>query len=281
VGGAVVKIASMPRRLPPVKLDFRSFQAVLLDLDGTLYYEEHALPGAVELVSQLERQRLKFACISNATTTPRHIIARLQRMGIPIEDESQIYTAGAAACDYVLRTFPPRPRVFNLATTGVQEMLDGRVHWVEAIDETCDAVIVGAPSNEFAQLPRQRIALRLLRAGAALVGICNDRVYPTAHTLELGSGALSAMMSYASGATPVFCGKPEPTFFRALCERLRVDPARCLLVGDNLESDIAGGKALGMRTILTLTGVTHRSDLGPASPAQQPDHVVNDLRELI
>jgi len=264
-----------------VNVDFGEFEAVLLDLDGTLYYEEHALPGAIELVGEIQRRGRKPACISNATTTPRHIIERLRRMNIPIDDESLIHTAGAAACDYVLRSFPPRPRVFNLATAGVQEMLDGCVDWVAAIDQPCDAVVVGAPSNEFAQFTRQRIALRLLRAGATLVGICNDRVYPTAQALELGSGALSAMMSYASGATPVFCGKPEPTFFGALCQRLRVDPARCLLIGDNLESDIAGGKAVGMRTILTLTGVTRRTDLESLADPLRPDHVVNDLRELI
>jgi HAD superfamily hydrolase (TIGR01450 family) len=275
-----VKIAANAHRLPPVKLDFDDFEAILLDLDGTFYYEEHPLPGAVELVRRLQAENRKFACISNSTTSPQRINQRLRMMGINIQDESHIYTAGAAACDYVVQNFPPRPRVFNLATGGVREMLDGKVDWVEAIDQPCDAVIVGAPSNEFAQLPRQRIALRLLRVGARLVGICNDRVYPTSRALELGSGALSAMMSFASGAAPVFCGKPEAIFFRTLCERLNVDPAKCLLIGDNLESDIAGGKAMGMRTILTLTGVTRAGDLVKLGAEMQPDQIVQGLSNL-
>ena len=57
--------------------------------------------------------------------------------------------AAAAACDYVLQTFPVahdrRPRVFNLATESVNEMLHGMVDWVTAADQPCDVVISGAP----------------------------------------------------------------------------------------------------------------------------------------
>lgn len=276
-----MKIARSTRIVRPVPVNLSEFDAILLDLDGTVYYEEHALPGSVELVRKLQRENRKFACISNATTSAARVSARLRNMGIEIEDESHIYTAAGAACDLVLRRFPPRPRVFNLATQGVREMLDGRVQWVESIDEPCDAVIAGAPSNEYAHHDRQRTALVLLRRGAQLIGACNDRVYPSPRGLELGSGALCAMMSYASGVSPVFCGKPEPIFFRTLCERLQVEPARCLLVGDNLESDIAGGKALGMRTILTMTGVTRAGDIDALDDAHRPDAVIEDLRALL
>ena len=50
-----------------------------------------------------------------------------------------------------------------------------------------------------------------------------------------------------------------------------------MLIGDNLESDIAGGKHVGMKTILTLTGVARREDLGRLSPELQPDAVIEDL----
>ena len=64
-------------------------------------------------------------------------------------------------------------------------------------------------------------AMILLRNGAAHVAICADRVYPSPRGLEFGVGALAAMLAYASGATPVYCGKPEKLFFQELCRRLR------------------------------------------------------------
>jgi putative hydrolase of the HAD superfamily len=44
--------------------------------------------------------------------------------------------------------------------------------------------------------------------------------------------------------------KPHPTIFDAALKRLGVAPSEAVMVGDSLEEDIAGAKALGMRAIL-------------------------------
>jgi len=268
-----------------MRLDLTGCRAVLLDLDGTLYHEDHALPGGAELVHLLRRRPIPFACLSNSTTSPRRVIDRLSGMGIEVQPE-QIYTASVAAADYVVKRFggpdsSRRPRIFNLATEGVQELLDGKVDWVADAAETCDAVIIGAPSNAMATEARQRLALKLVRQGALPVGICADRIYPSPRGLEFGSGALTSMLCYAANAQPVYCGKPQEFFFNELCRRLDVAPRDCLLIGDNLESDIGGARRLGMRTILTLTGVCSRADLLAASIDHQPDAIINDLTELL
>lgn len=301
--------------MPP--FDFDPFEAVLLDLDGTVYHEEHALPGAVELIRRLQDQGRKYACLTNSTSSPERIAARLGRMGVKV-DPAHIYTAAAAACDYVMERFagqspakgvavdavaganvnatpPPRhavtahpvssrrtPRVFNLSTEGVHDMLDGKVEWVNDDRSFCDAVICGVPVNVYATDDRQRMAMvHLRRCGTELVAICADRVYPSPRGLEFGVGAMAAMMSYASGAAPVFTGKPERFFFLELCRRLGADPARCVLVGDNLESDIAGAKGVGMKAVLVLTGVAGAAESDLLPPGLQPDWVVPGLPQLL
>ena len=259
-------------------LDLDKYDAVLLDLDGTVYYEEHALPGAVELIRRFQADGRRYACLTNSTTSPQQLSARLARMGVTV-DASHIYTAAAATCDYVVQRFGEEPCVFNLSTDGVHDMLDGRVRWVEGEDERCDAVICGVPLNVYATEERQRTALVLLRRGAALVAICADRVYPSPRGIDFGVGATAAMFAYAANVIPTFCGKPEKIFFTELCRRLGVRPERCVLVGDNLESDIAGAKGVGMATILTLSGIATREDLQRA--AHQPDGVIKDLTDLL
>jgi 4-nitrophenyl phosphatase len=317
-----VSAAGPDRRSP---LDLSQYQAVLLDLDGTVYHEDHALPGAVELIRRLQRDGRTYACLTNSTSSPTRLADRLRRMGVTV-DPAHIYTAAAAACDYVLQRFgdpaaaayigagrehrgggrrrpagrggypeagggsgaaapsppptPAKPRVLNISTEGVDEMLDGRVHWVRTDREPCDAVICGVPLNVYATEDRLRAALVQLRRGAALVGICADRVYPSPRGMEFGVGAFAAMFAYAADVTPVFCGKPEPLFFNELCRRLGVRPERCVLVGDNLESDIAGARGVGMRTILTLTGVAGRKDAEDAPPDRRPDAVIESLAAL-
>ena len=113
------------------------------------------------------------------------------------------------------------------------------------------------------------------------MGLCNDRVYPSPRGIEFGAGAMCAMLAYAANVKPVFCGKPERIFFVELCNRLKVDPARCVLIGDNLESDVGGAKSVGMRSILTLSGITHQRDVDALPAAARPDHVVEDLTELL
>ena len=50
------------------------------------------------------------------------------------------------------------------------------------------------------------------------------------------------------------------------------------MVGDRLATDIAGGAAAGMKTVLVLTGVSSRDDLEDSDV--QPDFVMEDIREL-
>lgn len=265
-------------------LDLSQYEAVLLDLDGTVYHEDHALPGAVDLIRRLQAKGRKYACLTNSTSSPERLSMRLKNMGVEV-DPAHIYTAAAASADYVVERFAAdaprgRPRVFNLSTEGIAEMLDGKVVWVEDEHEPCDAVICGVPVNVFATEDRQRTAMLLLRSGAALVGICADRVYPSPRGLEFGVGAMASMLAYAANVEPIYCGKPERIFFHELCHRLKVDPARCVLVGDNPESDIAGGKGVGMRTILTLSGITTREHVPALAPPLNPDAVIQDLRDL-
>ena len=262
--------------------DFSRFDAVFLDLDGTIYHENHALPGAIELIHRLQDQSRTFACLSNSTLSSQFVTRRLNQMGATVA-VSQVYTAADATCAFVKRRFGAsrKAKLFNLATDAPHELLGDSVEWITNGDQACDAVIVGAPQNANATPDRQFIALALARRGAAIVGMCADRVYPSPRGTEFGAGALSVMLGYAAGKTPVYCGKPEPLFFSELCNRLNVQPENCVIVGDNLEADIAGGKAMGMHTILTLSGVARRSDLDQLPLATQPDEVIDDLRELI
>jgi len=54
----------------------------------------------------------------------------------------------------------------------------------------------------------------------------------------------------------------------------------CVLIGDNLESDIGGAKGVGMRTILSLSGVTRLTEVDQLTDAMKPDLIVKDLAEL-
>ena len=268
-----------------MQIDFAAYPAVLLDLDGTLFHDARPLPGAIALVERLQRERVRFACLTNSGSSPQVVRQRLLAAGIDLPPGS-IYTAATAACDYIRSTLPRaglarKPRIYHLVGESCAQLLDGLVDWVEQPDQPCDAVLVASLDNPSVTPERLFIALQLARRGAELIGLCADRVYPSTRGMEFGAGALTLMLSYAAQVEPTFCGKPDPKFFTELCQHLQVAPAGCLLIGDNLESDIAGAKRVGMHTILTLTGVSRQSDVARATAEQRPDRVIADLTQLL
>jgi 4-nitrophenyl phosphatase len=267
-------------------VDLKTFDAVLLDLDGTIWHEEVALPGAIELIHTLQQRGQPFAFVSNSGLSPARLLARLGRMGAEVRVD-QVYTAAKAGCDYVRQHFARGTRVFSVAGMAVEELLGDYVTFVAADHATvgevdpgrADVVMSASLANPNATLERFQSATRHLIAGATLVALCADRSYPTPRGIEVGAGAVAAMLAYAANVTPVYCGKPQRIFFEELCQALNVRPDRCVLVGDNLEADVAGAKPLGIKTILPLTGVTTREHL-EIELAHQPDWVVEDLSGL-
>jgi HAD superfamily hydrolase (TIGR01450 family) len=286
------KLSSSPPARTPV---LSHYDAILIDLDGTFYREEHdgarVLPGAVELIHRLNHARIPYACLTNSGSSPRQLAARLAEMHAPV-DESHIWSCVAACAEYILHRFahPGRkPAVFNTATDGLAELLDGKVDWVSDPDQPCDAVITAAPVNRWATPDRQWTALQLLRRGRQradpaqrplLIGTCADRVYPSHRGLEFGAGALTEYFAYAGDTTPIYCGKPEEVFFHELCTRLNVQSNRCLLIGDNLDSDVAGARRVGMASALVLTGVATRQDAAQTDSSRRPDFIIETLLEL-
>ena len=268
-----------------MSLSLASFDFVLLDLDGTIYHEITALPGAVDLINALNAAGKPYACVSNSTISPRRISQRVAEMGASL-DPSLIYTASVATCDVVIERFARgRPANYlNLATDAIDELFSdfhkGQGRAIHTQDEPCDAVIVGAPQSEQWTFPRQTIALRQIKKGATLLGICADRMYPSSRGLELGAGASTAMLAYAANVTPIFCGKPERIFFDELLARLGARATQCVMIGDNLEADISGANAMGMTSVLTLTGIVGREEAMSARPESRPHHIINDLTEL-
>lgn len=262
---------------------FDDFDAVLFDLDGTLYHEDHALPGAADAIAHLRQRGQRIACITNASAyTHARIADRLDTMGVAVEAD-WIHSSGQAAVDYI-RSRWPKPRVVNFGGRAFEDMMGDDAVFVTSGD--ADAVFVGTHTRVEKRpidFERALAALAALRGGAELVCGCADRVFPiTGGAVEFGSGAWGELFHYAADlpAEKVhYAGKPEASFFRQCCERLGVEPSRCLLIGDNLESDIAGGLGVGMTTVLLLSGVTTRGHA--EASAIKPHAVYESLGALL
>lgn len=73
------------------------------------------------------------------------------------------------------------------------------------------------------------------------------------------------------------CRKPDPRFFRALLREQGLDPARCLMIGNDRQTDIAGGQAAGLDTLYMHTNLTPADQAG-AHPALCPGNAPASCR---
>src|SRR5207237_4389468 len=87
-----------------------------------------------------------------------------------------------------------------------------------------------------------------LRGAGYRVGLASNfdqRLHGLAAALQPLAGVESVVISSEVGWK-----KPSPRFFARLIEQTGFAPEQVLLVGDDLDNDIAGGRAAGMPTLL-------------------------------
>jgi len=88
-----------------------------------------------------------------------------------------------------------------------------------------------------------------------------------------------AAISSASGVEPIVIGKPAPLLFEMAAKRMGLNPEQILVVGDRLETDIAGAQEFGARTALVLSGVSTLLDAQAWSPG--PDLIAPSLSAML
>jgi len=248
--------------------------AILLDVDGVLHVSGEPIPGAVDAVRRLREADHRIRFVTNSTTMSRRELGdRLRSMGFTLDDE-ELQTTGRVAARVLAGK-----RVLALTMPGLLEDLDG----LQLIGMNADAVLVGGadeseePGRIYSYLNLNRAFLELL-AGAELYCLHRNRWWQTTDGPRLDAGALVAGLEYAAGIEATVLGKPSPEYFAAALEALDADPELTWMVGDDLEGDIAGAQAAGMRTVLVRTGKFRPDDLEHTSVV--PEGILSSIAHL-
>jgi ribonucleotide monophosphatase NagD (HAD superfamily) len=147
---------------------------------------------------------------------------------------------------------------------------------VRTFDEGPVAVVQGhSPTTAWPDLAEAALAIR---AGALWVAANVDLTLPSERGLLPGNGSMVAALRVATGQDPLVAGKPQPTLMNDALSRGTF--ATPLVVGDRLDTDIAGAVAAGLPSLMVLTGVSTARDAVRAVPAERPGYLAADLRGL-
>ena len=242
----------------------------ICDMDGVIYHGNRLLPGAVQFVDWLKREKKKYLFLTNSSErSPRELQQKLQRLGIEVEPE-HFYTSALATATF-LASQCRGGSVYVIGEAGLINALYDAGMSIN--DMNPDYVVVGETrSYSFEKLEQ---AVNLVRAGARLIGTNPDLTGPVEQGIVPACGALVSPIELSTGFKAYFVGKPNPLMMRHALKRLGVRREEAFIIGDRMDTDIIAGIESEIETILLLSGVTAREEL--RSFPYQPHHVLEGI----
>ncbi|MFT4127654.1 MAG: HAD-IIA family hydrolase [Gordonia sp. (in: high G+C Gram-positive bacteria)] len=259
---------------PPIETLADRYDALLLDLDGTVFAGTSPCPGALEALGASSTRRVFVT--NNASRRPAEVAAHLQELGFTATAD-EVVTSAQTGARLLAEHLHPGARALVLGTDGlVQEVREVGIAATRSAADRPLAVIQGfSPQTSWEQLSEAALAIR---AGALWIATNIDATLPSERGLLVGNGSLVAAVANATGAQPIVAGKPAaPLMADAIARSGGRAP---LVVGDRLDTDIQGANAVNLDSLLVLTGVSTAADVLAAITEQRPTYVAADLVAL-
>jgi len=255
-------------------LDLQQFKGFLLDVDGVLVRDKDLIPGAVQAVERLQETGLVLYLSNNSMLSRSAYARKLSELGFKA-NEANIVNSGYLAAEYI-RQREPEARVFIIGGSGLREELQGA--GLRLVEQDAAWMVNGLDRHFNYDTLAQ--GLRVLDAGARWVATGLDGTYPTPNGLLPGAGSMVGAFRGMGFEPEVAVGKPSLFCMQMALDHLAVaNPEQVLVIGDRLDTDIAGAKAVGAKSLLVLSGVTSEHQLSQSD--LKPSFVLPSLQELV
>ncbi len=229
----------------------------ICDMDGVIYHGNTLLPGVKEFVNWLYANKKEFLFLTNNSgKTPLELKQKLAGMGLDI-DERHFYTSALATASFIASQ-SPGTSAYVIGEPGLYNALYSK--GITINDKNPEYVIVGEVSNyNYETICR---AVALVNRGAKLIGTNSDMTGPIDGGIVPACRALISPIELATGKQAYFVGKPNPLMMRKGLDILGVHSRDAVMIGDRMDTDMIAGIESGLDTVLVLSGVTSRDDIG-------------------
>ena len=248
-----------------------NIHGLLIDLDGVLYVGETPVPGAGDVIKRLASEKFPRRYLTNTTTrTASSVIQKLQRLGFDVQ-EGEVYSPITATIQFLNSL--GKPSVNPIVRDSVLPEFDD----FPRNNERPDFVVIGDIGAAWSY-PLVNTIFSQLHAGAELIAMHKNKYFQGEEGLQVDIGAFVAGLEYVSGKTAKVIGKPSREFFELALESLQLPASETAMIGDDIETDIGGGKASGMYGVLVKTG-KYRNGC-EKNAEYPPDCVVDSFADL-
>ena len=262
---------SSPAEAPALLL---AFDALLVDLDGVVHLGADVIQAAPPALDKARDAGVGVVFVTNnASQTATDVAKRLSGLGVRTSAD-EVLTSSMVAAAVLARRLPAGSRVLVVGGTGLSgPIAEAGLAPVATAEQSPAAVVQGwSPDLTWGLLAEACVALR---AGVPWIATNVDRTLPSPRGPLPGNGSMVAALTTATGRTPESVGKPQPALLTTAVEQLGAK--RPLMVGDRLDTDVAGAVAAGLPSLLVFTGVSRPADALRATAAERPDYLGADI----
>jgi HAD superfamily hydrolase (TIGR01459 family) len=204
-------------------------------------------------------QGIETVFLSNAPRSRHHVRGLLIEMGVPDELTNHIVTSGGLARDHV-RTDFAGARLYHLGPETDSNTVEDLN--IQKVDHPDDAEVIFATGLDFNDVKRHQKWLEGAAANKTPFLCANpDRIVHVGDKLYNCAGAVADVYAELGGDV-VWFGKPTTEALKACLRECGMDEntsgRSILMVGDSLQTDIAGANAAGFKSLFIAGGI-HRT----------------------
>jgi glycerol-1-phosphatase len=266
------------QRLMAVSALLRRYEQVILDLDGCVWIGPDPIPGSLEAINAIREAGMRLAFVTNNSwMSGEDLVTKLWGIGVQAS-LADVVTVGGAMQHLLAETRQGRTAYVIGSEAMFRHVRDAGLRILNGTDlaSRAEVVVVGATFDlTYDDLKNASLAAR---RGADFLATGRDPTYPMPDGFWPGTGSILAAVESASGCTASIVGKPEPQLFFTAIDRL--GDGSTLVIGDRLDSDVAGAAKARLDAALVLTGDTTAEEASAAKDPK-PVAVAKDLRELV
>ena len=251
------------------------YDAYLVDLWGCLHDGVTPFPAALHALERLRAGGGKRVCfLSNGPRRIASLIRRLDDMGVPRSLYDAVMSSGESA--WAALKHPNDPwherlgrRCLHVGPERDSDVREGNgLDIVDRVEDADFILCTGIDGWDETVADYEPLLAAGASRGLPMVCANPDLVVHVGDRLSVCAGSLAVRYAELGGDVS-WHGKPGRAVFERALEALgNPEPARTLMIGDGLRTDVAGGNAFGIDTLF-LSGGIHEEEVGaPPDPAR-------------
>lgn len=240
---------------------------IILDIDGTIIENNRPINRSIEFLKQLQNDSTEYLLATNAVRSHESQVERLCKLGFNVSLSS--FYSPIDSINVYLRL----NKISRSFIIGSKKEIDQVFCEYSELDPQI-IILLDFTKEDVSHSVIQKI-IDLAVKGIPVITATASASYPSHGKTMIDTGAYAGLIESITGTPVTVLGKPSLLYFQNALQCFTCED-ETWIVGDDIETDIAGGIAAGLNTALVKTGKYKPG----CEEIVKPHMVINDFDEF-